>query len=186
MKHSPRDALTILCLAVLLAVGGAVTWALWPWLNASFGGLASVAVVVTFCLATGLIGLGYLRALNRVFPLKPGIYDMDDAQCFLWKHHAIMRDVCQRLLRPFFPLFLSPVLGKLLGMRLGRDATLATHGVVADPILTELGDHAVVGENACVTAHAVTDNKLILDPVVIGAGATVGIHVTLMPGVRIG
>jgi carbonic anhydrase/acetyltransferase-like protein (isoleucine patch superfamily) len=186
MKHQIRDGLTLLCLIALVAVGGFMTYWLSPWIRAGCGELSPVALVVAFCLITGLTGLGYLRLLNGIFPLKPGCYEMADAQCSLWKHHVVIRETSERFLRPFFPLFLRAALFRLTGVRMGRDATVAAHGIIPDPLLTEMGAHAVVGENACVTGHALTANKLTLGPVHIGESATVGINAVVMPGARIG
>ena len=148
--------------------------------------MASIAVAAAFCLITGMGGLAYLRALHAIVPLRPGRYEMEDFQCFLWKHHAVIRDVSERLLSPFFPVFLRGPFFMLLGAGMGQGATVAAHGIMADPLLTKMGDRAVVGEHACLTAHCVTDNRLIIDSIVIGPGATVGINAVVNPGVTVG
>ncbi|MBA4388694.1 MAG: hypothetical protein C0404_11985 [Verrucomicrobia bacterium] len=186
MRHTARDGLTIVCIVMIPGLAVFLTWLMAPALCATCGELAPVVEVVLFLLLAGFVGLAYLAVLNAVLPLKHGKYSMDDIQCFLWKHHTVIRDMCQRFLKPFFPLVLTGVYYRLLGLKMGRDAVVAVYAIIVDPLLTTMGDHSVIGENACVTAHAIVNEKIIIEPVVIGDGATIGIGAVVMPGARIG
>jgi acetyltransferase-like isoleucine patch superfamily enzyme len=44
----------------------------------------------------------------------------------------------------------------------------------------------MIGHNAYVTAHAIVYDKLVLEPVTIGRGATIGVNAVVMPGVEVG
>jgi len=186
MNHDIKDGLIVLCLALILTVSGFLTYLVSSFLYDSCGRLGVVAVVVSFCLMSGLLSLAYLRLLSRIAPLKRGKYPMDHPQTFLWKQHTVIRDVGERFLKPFFPLFLGGLYYRLLGVEMGTDATVAVRGIVADPLLTKMGAHAVIGENACVSAHCIVNERLVLEPVTIGRGATIGANAVVLPGANIG
>jgi acetyltransferase-like isoleucine patch superfamily enzyme len=109
---------------------------------------------------------------------------MSDFPCFLWKHQAVIRDLAQSVLRPFFPLFMRGVYYKILGARVGRE--LGIGGTIADPAFTTLKDHVMIGHNAYLTAHAIVYDKLVLEPITVGMGATIGVNAVVMPGVDVG
>ncbi len=186
MKHSIKDGLSVLLLMLILGAAFLLTRLTIPSLDASCDRMAPLAIVAVFFTITGFMGLGYLRLLNWLAPMKPGIYSTEHSQCLRWKHHTVIADVCERFLKPFFPLILRAFFFRILGMRMGRDATVALTAFIADPLLTRMGDHSIIGGGAFVAAHALVYDKFVLGPVTIGAGVTVGMNAVIMPGVEIG
>jgi acetyltransferase-like isoleucine patch superfamily enzyme len=74
---------------------------------------------------------------------------------------------------------------KLMGMKIGRGVQLnTTH--ISDPCLIELGDKATIGGNATIIAHYAQGGFLVIAPVKIGAGATVGLRAIILGDVEIG
>jgi acetyltransferase-like isoleucine patch superfamily enzyme len=140
--------------------------------------------VLLFFLIYGLFTVSYLKLLNRVFPLKEGPYEMSHSQFTLWKHHSVVGELGKLVLRLFFPVFFRPIFYSLLGTKIGKNVAIG--GLITDPMLTQIGDYAVIGQDSVVTSHAMVFNNFFLKRVVIGNGATVGINAVIMPGVVIG
>jgi non-ribosomal peptide synthetase-like protein len=74
---------------------------------------------------------------------------------------------------------------RLMGMKIGRDVHINSTAI-ADPSLITLGDGVTIGGSASVMAHYAQGGYLILAPVRIGAGATIGLRAIVMGGVDIG
>lgn len=74
---------------------------------------------------------------------------------------------------------------RLMGMRIGRGVTLNTTAI-ADPSLIEIADDATVGGSASLLAHYAQGGYLVVAPVRIGAGATIGMRAIVMGGVQVG
>jgi len=73
----------------------------------------------------------------------------------------------------------------LMGMKIGHDVFInTTH--VSDPAMIEIGDKATIGGSAVIVAHYAQAGYLVVAPVKIGAGATIGLRATIMGDVVIG
>ena len=74
---------------------------------------------------------------------------------------------------------------KLMGMNVGRNVQLnTTH--ISDPSLIEIEDNVTVGGSAVLIGHYGMNGFLILAPVKIGKGATIGMRAIVMGAVEIG
>lgn len=74
---------------------------------------------------------------------------------------------------------------RMMGMRIGRGTELnTTH--ISDPSLIRIGDRVTVGGSATIIAHYAAGGYMVLAPVVIEDGATIGLKAIIMGGVRIG
>jgi acetyltransferase-like isoleucine patch superfamily enzyme len=85
-------------------------------------------------------------------------------------------------------LSLKRRLFRCLGMRLGRDVTIAS-GVVLDyffPELIEIGDHTIVGMDSMVLTHEFLHDRFRHGRVRIGANCLVGARSTILAGVTLG
>ncbi|OGL45408.1 MAG: hypothetical protein A2W05_09040 [Candidatus Schekmanbacteria bacterium RBG_16_38_10] len=109
---------------------------------------------------------------------------MSHSQFTLWKHHSVVGELGKLALRLFFPVFFRPIFYSLLGAKIGKNVAIG--GLITDPMLTQIGDYAVIGQDSVVTSHTMVFNNFFLKRVVIGNGATVGINAVIMPGVVIG
>jgi acetyltransferase-like isoleucine patch superfamily enzyme len=72
-----------------------------------------------------------------------------------------------------------------MGMKIGKGAHINTTNI-SDPRLIEIGDKVTIGGSVHIIAHYASKGYLIVDPVKIGKGATVGLKATIMGGVEIG
>jgi acetyltransferase-like isoleucine patch superfamily enzyme len=132
----------------------------------------------------GYITAFYLKTLDKFFPIKEGNFEMNHSQFTLWKHHAVIGELGKNALKLFFPVFLRPIFYNILGAKIGKDVAIG--GVITDPMLTNIGDYAVIGQDSVITSHTIFNNKIILNPVIIGKGTTIGINAVIMPGVVVG
>lgn len=124
------------------------------------------------------------RLIRRWRPVAPGSYAMDSKPMFWWKLHTVAVEFgCTQLL-PLVPIFLRPVFYSAFGTRIGANVEIA--GKLVELPLVALGDHAFVGGQAFITAHAITHDAVRLAPVTIGERATIGVQTVIMPGVVVG
>lgn len=73
----------------------------------------------------------------------------------------------------------------LMGMKIGDGVTINTTAI-ADPSLIELGDRVTLGGSCSLMAHYAQGGYLVIAPVKIGAGATIGLRAIVMGGVTVG
>lgn len=186
MKASPLDyllsslALSVLILFVLALTGAASIFLTQPGL----GAYAPVADVLFFMLAFGLACAWAARMVLRGWPLGEGLIPMDDPRFTTWKLYTVLYEFGCGALKPFTVMFLRPLVQVLFGARIGKDIALG--GKLVDPHLIQIGDEAIIGEGSVVTAHAINSGSILLAPVVIGRGATVGVGAVIYPGVTLG
>lgn len=94
------------------------------------------------------------------------------------------------LVRYSFLEFVTPtpfgnIFYALLGMKIGDGVFInSTH--ISDPAMIEIGDHVTVGGSAVICAHYAQAGYLIVAPVRIGKGTTIGLRATIMGDVVIG
>lgn len=74
---------------------------------------------------------------------------------------------------------------RLMGMKVGIGVQINSTSI-SDPSMIEIGDFATIGGTANVMAHYAQGGYLIIAPVKIGNGATVGLRSTIMGGVELG
>ncbi len=85
-------------------------------------------------------------------------------------------------------LVLKRVLFRMLGMRLGKNVTIAS-GVTLDyffPELIEIGRNTIVGMNAMLLTHEFLHDRLRTGRVTIGSNCLVGANSTVLAGVKLG
>ena len=74
---------------------------------------------------------------------------------------------------------------KMMGMKIGRGVMINTT-FISDPSLVELGDKVTLGGSVTIVAHYGQGGLLIIAPVKIGHGCTIGLKATIMGGTEIG
>ncbi len=158
------------------AWGGAVRW---------FGGGAALG---TALLIAGLSLLVVVPVFNlllptRVKPFKGGYYTIAAIPWYL--HNGLFYLVRFTVLpfvtlTPFGIWFL-----RAMGMKIGRNAFVNTE-YISDPMLLSLGERAALGGSVRIFAHYGGGGNLVIAPVSVGPGATVGLGATVMGDVEIG
>jgi acetyltransferase-like isoleucine patch superfamily enzyme len=74
---------------------------------------------------------------------------------------------------------------RLMGMKIGRHVTINSTAI-ADPSLIEMEDGVTIGGSASIMAHYAQGGYLVISPVRLRAGATIGLRAIVMGGVEIG
>ena len=140
--------------------------------------------VVIFLLAYGIYSM-LLLALIRLFSHYPvGRFKMDSSAFAYWKLNAVVVDLARKALQPFTTVFTESLIHAGFGAHMGKQTAVA--GVLRDHPLLEIGDFATIGQNSVLTAHAITHDEIVIEPIKIGRGAVVGINCVVMPGVELG
>ncbi|MEO8755423.1 MAG: DapH/DapD/GlmU-related protein [Casimicrobiaceae bacterium] len=103
-----------------------------------------------------------------------------------WYVHCTMTLVVRYSFLEFVtPTPFSLMYYRLMGMKIGRNVTLNSTAI-ADPSLIEIDDGATIGGSANILAHYAQGGFLVIAPVKIGAGATIGMRAVIMGGVDVG
>jgi len=103
-----------------------------------------------------------------------------------WYVHCTMTLVVRYSFLEFVtPSAFGQLFYRLMGMKIGRNVTINSTAI-ADPSLIELGDGATIGGSASVLAHYAQGGYLVIAPVKIGPGATIGLRAVIMGGVEVG
>ncbi|MEK8024391.1 DapH/DapD/GlmU-related protein [Ideonella sp. BYS139W] len=171
--------LTPVC-AVALGLAAALDLGLRAWL-----GPWSVAVAIVGFLSAWALGSALaLQVLRRLAPVPPGEHAQTSREFARWKALTVVYRLGQGALSPLLPFFLAPWLSRLYGARMGADVAVGGH--IDDPYAVSVGAGTVIGNQALVSANALQDGRLLVAPVVIGRGVTIGANAIVMPGVTIG
>jgi acetyltransferase-like isoleucine patch superfamily enzyme len=120
---------------------------------------------------------------TRVRPFKGGYYSLKAVPWFL--HNGLFYLVRFTFLpfvtlTPFGICFL-----KAMGMKLGRHVFINTE-YISDPQLITLGDDVALGGSVRIFAHYGGHGNLVVEPVIVGERATIGLAATIMGDVQIG
>ena len=139
---------------------------------------------ILLLLIYGLLSAFLVRVMLRLHPLRAGEYAMDSSHFTYWKFFTVIHEFGRGAMLPFTTVFAKPLVGKLFGARIGINVAMG--GTLVDPPFISVGDYAILGLDSALVAHAITAGAIILKPVKVGHGATVGVHVVVMPGAEIG
>jgi acetyltransferase-like isoleucine patch superfamily enzyme len=140
--------------------------------------------VMVFLLAYGVFSMLLLALIRLFFPYPVGHFKMDSTAFGYWKLNAVIVDLARKALQPFTTVFTESIIHAGFGAHMGKQTAVA--GVLRDHPLLEIGDSATIGQNSVLTAHAITHDEIVIEPIKIGRGAVVGINCVVMPGVELG
>ncbi|MCI0547745.1 MAG: hypothetical protein L0027_10730 [Candidatus Rokubacteria bacterium] len=120
---------------------------------------------------------------TRIKPFKGGYYTIATIPWYL--HNGLFYLVRFTFLpfvtlTPFGIWFL-----RAMGMKIGRDAYINTE-YISDPMLLSIGERAALGGSVRIFAHYGGGGNLVIAPVTVGPGATVGLGATVMGDVEVG
>jgi acetyltransferase-like isoleucine patch superfamily enzyme len=149
--------------------------------------LTGLALAVSY-FAYGLSLLLIAPALNFVLGGRLGPYrgPAVSLAALRWYVHATMTLVVRYSFLEFVtPSAFAQLFYRLMGMKIGRGVTINSTAI-ADPSLIELEDGATIGGSASVLAHYAQGGYLVIAPVKICAGATIGLRAVIMGGVEVG
>jgi hypothetical protein len=187
----PLYALGSICIGVAFLPGIAT----FHWIQDNVVGMPTF--VQYFATGTSL-ALGYFMygfTMLFVMPLinllmrtslKPWRGPYFSAEAVKWYiHNGITYLVRFTFLEFVTPTPFNVLFYKMMGMKIGKGTQInSTH--ISDPCLITLGKNVTIGGSATITGHYGQGGFLVLAPVKIGDGCTIGLRATVLGGVTIG
>ena len=119
----------------------------------------------------------------RVKPFRGNYYSLSTIPWYF--HNAFIYVVRYTFLEFFTPTPLNILFYKMMGMKIGKHSHINTTNI-SDAALIEIGDRVTIGGSATIFAHYASKGYLVVEPVKIKDGATIGIKATIMGDVEIG
>ena len=151
----------------------------------------AVILCVGFVMSLGLYGISLLFVVPFFNALMPGKItawrgNWYSLRTVPWYYHNAL---CQ-LVRYTFLDFVTPtplnlMYFRLMGMKIGKGCVINTSNI-SDPCLIELEDYVTIGGSATIFGHYAQAGILIMAPVKIQKGATVGLKASIMGDVIVG
>jgi len=148
--------------------------------------LSSTLVTSYFIYGLALIFVMPLFNFLMPFRLKPfrGMYYSLTSVPWYF-HNAFTYIVRYTFLEFITPTPLNMLFYKMMGMKIGKGAHINTTNI-SDPALIEIEDKVTIGGSVHIIAHYASKGFLIVEPVKIRKGATIGLKATVMGDVEIG
>ena len=147
-------------------------------------GLALAASYFTY----GLTLLLVAPALNLVLGgrLRPYRGSAVSLAALRWYVHCTLTLVVRYSFLEFVtPSPFAQLYYRLMGMKIGRHVTINSTAI-ADPSLIEMEDGVTIGGSASIMAHYGQGGYLVVAPVRLRSGATIGLRAIVMGGVEVG
>jgi acetyltransferase-like isoleucine patch superfamily enzyme len=184
-------------LILAVAIGFAVAPALWllanwlPWAMTWGEWLGWPLAGIGFGLAFLVAGFALLLVVpvfNRLLPTRMQAYNgaYYSIAAVPWFLHNALFYLARYTFLPYVTLTpFGPVFLRAMGMKIGKRAFINTE-FISDPCMIALGDDVVVGGSVHLFAHFAGGGHLVIAPISIEAGATIGQKATVMGDVQIG
>jgi hypothetical protein len=119
----------------------------------------------------------------RLKPFRGNYFSLSSIPWYF--HNAFIYVVRYTFLEFITPTPLNILFYRMMGMKIGKHAYINTTNI-SDAALIEIGDKVTIGGSATIFAHYASKGYLVVEPVKIKAGATIGIKATVMGDVEIG
>jgi hypothetical protein len=119
----------------------------------------------------------------RAKPFRGNYFSLSSIPWYF--HNAFIYVVRYTFLEFFTPTPLNILFYKMMGMKIGKHSHINTTNI-SDAALIEIGDRVTIGGSATIFAHYASKGYLVVEPVKIKDGATIGIKATVMGDVEIG
>jgi hypothetical protein len=150
-------------------------------------------LITCFALASGylLYGISLIFIVpffNKIMflKLKPWRGGWYSLQSLPWYYHnALVQLVRYTFLDLATPSPLNILFYRMMGMKIGKGVMINTTNI-SDPCLITLEDNVTIGGSATIFAHYAQGGFLVIEPVIIRKGATVGLKASIMGDVIVG
>jgi len=119
----------------------------------------------------------------RLKPFRGMYYSLSSVPWYF--HNAFTYIVRYTFLEFITPTPLNMMFYRMMGMKIGKGAHVNTTNI-SDPCLIEIEDKVTIGGSVHIIAHYASKGFLIVEPVRIRKGATIGLKATVMGDVEIG
>lgn len=118
--------------------------------------------------------------------LKPYRGSAVSLSALRWYVHCTLTLVVRYSFLEFVtPSHFSQLYYRLMGMKIGRHVYINSTAI-ADPSMIEMADGVTIGGTASLMAHYSQGGYLVIAPVRLRAGATIGLRAIIMGGVEVG
>jgi acetyltransferase-like isoleucine patch superfamily enzyme len=187
----PFMALAVLAAGLALGVAIFVYQSLSPliagvesWLRYPLMGIFVAASYFAYGLSLLLIAPAFNFMLGGI--LQPYRGPAVSLAAMRWYVHCTMTLVVRYSFLEFVtPSAFSTLYYRLMGMKIGNNVAINSTAI-ADPSLITLEDNVTIGGSASVLAHYAQGGYLVIAPVLIKRGATIGLRAVVMGGVEVG
>ena len=183
--------LGIICIGLALVPSVYIVLSTYDWCQ-DFS-LLPKSITMAFTLSISYLSYGIsvcfvAPTLNFILPLKVqswrGIWH--SLQSIPWYiHNALTYIVRYTFLDLITPTPLNTLFYRMMGMKIGKGVVINSTNI-SDPCLITLGDYVTIGGSATLFAHYGQKGYLVISPVIIKSGATIGLNASIMGGVSIG
>lgn len=151
--------------------------------------------ILMVSLGLGLSYIVYAHILILVvpilnLPIKPFVKPMRGAAFSIgsiaWVYHNALTYLVRYTVLEFMSLTpMGTLFFRMMGMKIGKGVMLNTANV-SDPCLITIEDHVFIGGSVHLMAHYGMKGYLVVEPVLIKEGATIGLKASIMGDVIIG
>jgi hypothetical protein len=161
------------------SLNGLEPWFLYPALGCS----------VAFCyLVYGLSILIIAPVINTLLMarLKPFRGSAVSFKCMSFYLHSVLTLIVRMTFLEFVtPTPFNLMYYRLMGMKIGHTVAINTTAI-ADPSMIVMEDKVTIGGTASILAHYGQGGYLVIAPVILRRGATIGLRAIIMGGVEVG
>ncbi len=145
-------------------------------------------IVAASYFAYGLSLLLIAPAINFLLGglLKPYRGPAVSLSVLRWYVHCTMTLVVRYSFLEFVtPSAFATLYYRLMGMKIGNNVAINSTAI-ADPSLITMEDNVTIGGSASVLAHYAQGGYLVIAPVILRRGSTIGLRAVVMGGVEVG
>ncbi|KAA3656078.1 MAG: hypothetical protein DWQ10_16200 [Calditrichaeota bacterium] len=151
-----------------------------------YGAIAFSLISSYFLYGLSIIFVAPLFNKLLPFRVKPFRGSYFSAAAVPWFYHNALNYIVRYTFLEFVtPTPLNLLFYRMMGMKIGKGAHINTTNI-SDPALIEIEDKVTIGGSVHIMAHYATKGFLIIQPVKIRKGATIGLKATVMGDVEIG
>jgi len=187
----PIGLIYIVCIAASLTPGYILTTSVYNFsLDFSLpakGFCMSLAIAISYFIY-GICIVFIVPFFNKILflKMKPWRGSWYSLAALPWYYHnALTQLVRYTFLDLVTPTPINVLFYKMMGMKIGKGVMINTTNI-SDPGLITLDDYVTIGGSATIFAHYAQGGYLVIAPVHIKAGATVGLKASIMGDVVIG
>lgn len=145
-------------------------------------GLALGYTIYGVCLIFIVPAVNFLIPL-RVKPFRGPWFSLPSIPWFV--HNGLTYIVRFTFLEFATPSPLVNLFYRMMGMKIGKGVVINSTNI-SDPCLITLEDYVTIGGSATIFAHYGQKGYLVIAPVTIGRGSTIGLKASIMGGAQIG
>lgn len=188
---APIGMLYILCMGVALTPGAMLFEAVSASVQNSHllfrNGAIGLALAAGYVLY-GLTLIMVVPLVNKLLPLKvrPHRATWYSLSVVPWYYHNALTYLVRYTFLEFItPTPLNKLFFQMMGMKIGKGSIINSSNI-SDPCLIEIGDYVTIGGSATLVAHYGMKGFLVIDKLIIGDKATIGLKASLFGDVVIG